>query len=205
MLRKVSFLVAGILLFAASAFGLTVLQLNLEQLTALAEKVFVGKCLSVESRTDSSGRPVQYVTFEVIEMLKGEPAAKVTFKQLGLSSPQEKDLSEEGITVQGVFREMPRYEAGEEALIFLSAESRLGFTAPVGLYQGKFRIDTDPSGTKSVVNGIGNRGLFIGWRKSPKFKSMTLTGSEKNLLNAGEGELPYPEFISLVKKLVASS
>lgn len=204
MKRKILISLLGFFLLAGTAWSLTVLQLNLEQLTALAEKVFVGKCVSVESRTDSSGRPVQYVTFEVIEMLKGDPASKVTFKQLGSSSPEEQDLSTGGIDVQGVFREMPRYEAGEEAVVFLSAESRLGLTAPVGLYQGKFQIETDSSGQKSVVNGIGNRGLFIGWRKSPKFKSMTLTGSEKSLLNTTGGDLPYVEFISLVKKLTAS-
>lgn len=202
MKRKILFLSIISLLLAGEASALTVLQLNLEQLTALAEKIFVGKCLSVKSETDEAGRPVQYITFEVSEMLKGEPAETITFKQIGYSLSEETNL--EGITVQGVFQEVPRYEAGEEAVIFLSGESRLGFTAPVGLWQGKFLVKSADSGEKKVVNGMENRGLFVGWNKSPKFKSMAISSREKALLKVNGGQLPYSDFISLVKKLAAS-
>jgi hypothetical protein len=98
---------------------------------------------------------------------------------------------------------MPQYQIGEESVIFLSAESRLGFTSPVGLQQGQFRVETDASEKKQVINGMGNHGLFIGWKQSPKFKSMTMTSTEKGLLKTNGGQLPYPEFLSLIKKLVS--
>lgn len=169
-----------------SLFGLTVLQLNLEQITALAEKVFVGRCVSVKEGKDPSGRLVQWVTFEVDEMLKGEEADRITFKQLASDGPQ--------------MAELPGYREGEAAIIFLSEESRLGFTAPIGLAQGKFEVKEGTQG-KTVVNGLGNRGLFIHWKKSPRYKSMVLSSSEKKLVSSKAGAVPYDDFVSVVRKL----
>lgn len=193
-------LVFALLAVSIPAFSLTVLQLNLEQLTALSEKVFIGRCASVIQEKDSSGRPVQVITYDVEEMLKGEPAARVTFRQLGLADEGSDLQGLGGVTTVGVFRELPRYTAGEEAVVFLSEESRLGLTAPVGLMQGKFDVKA-ADGIKTVINGAGNRGLFIGWKGSPKFKSLSLTAKEKGLVKQNGGALPLDGFVSLVKKL----
>ncbi len=195
----ISLIVVATVLSTTKLQSLTVLQLNLEQMTALSEKVFAGKCVGVQERKDKAGRPVQYVTFKVLEMLKGEPVSQVTFKQLGYKAPPlDRDTA-----VQGFFREMPTYSEGEEAVLFLSAEGKLGFTAPIGIYQGKFDV-VNQQGQKMVVNGAGNAGLFMGIKKSPRFKSLSLTSSEKNLLNTSAQEIPYENFISMVKKIAAS-
>lgn len=184
-------------LLSSMVSGLTVLQLNLEQLTVLSEKVFVGRCISVREREDKDGRPVQYITFDVLETLKGPPQEKVTFKQLGLTERQLKGEN----TIEGVFRELPRYEIGEEVVLFLSGEGGLGFTAPVGLHQGKFKV-FEEEGQKQVMNGTRNAGLFLGMQKSPRTKSLILNPSEKNLLKSNKKEdVSYTEFVSLVKKL----
>jgi len=167
-----------------------VLQLNLEQLTALSEKVFVGKCTAVETRRDSAGRLVQSVTFRVEEMLKGKPEEEVIFRQI---VPSE----------VGMFQDLPSYEVGEETVVFLSEPGKSGLTAPVALKQGKFDVRTLPSGEKRVMNGLENRGLFIGWQKSPQLKSMTLTKQEKTLLKKNGGEISYSDFTSLVRKIAA--
>ena len=183
--------------FLPSSWALTVLQLNLEQITALSQKVFVGKCISIQNRQDKSGRPAQYVTFEVEDMIKGDPEKKITFKQMGYDS----ERMEDGTVVQGVLREMPRYREGEEAIVFLSEEGRLGFTAPVGLRQGKFVVEETSPGKKMVKNGTGNVGLLLGMKKSQVLKSLTLTTGEKGLLKMNSEDLPYDTFVSLVKKM----
>lgn len=200
MFRLFSF-VLSFLLLPVVAFPLTVLQLNLEQLTALSEKIFIGRCASVVSERDSAGRPIQVVTYDVDTMLKGEPAERVTFRQLGLADEGSGLQELGGVTTVGVFRELPRYTVGEEAVVFLSEEGRLGLTAPVGLMQGKFEVKTT-DGEKTVVNGAGNRGLFIGRKESPKFKSLSLTAKEKRLVKQNGGLLPLDGFVSLVKKLL---
>ena len=69
------------------------------------------------------------------------------------------------------------------------------------LQQGLFRV----SENKTILNGTANRGLFYGWKKSLRYKIMSLNGSEKKMLKNTSGELPYLEFSSLVKKLAADS
>ena len=190
-MRRRFLLLFAFLAVSSPAFSLTVLQLNLEQLTALSQKVFVGRCASVVQERDSAGRPVQVITYDVEEMIKGEPTARVTFRQLGLTGDSSDHQEMGDLTVVGVFRELPRYEVGEESVVFLSEEGRLGLAAPVGFMQGKFDVKVT-DGKKTVVNGAGNRGLFIGWKKRLK---------EKNLVKQNGGELPLDNFVSLVKKL----
>lgn len=200
MTRKLvvlSLLCIGLILPAlASAF--LMLQLTLPQMTALSEKVFIGKCFSIRKSQDRDGQPIQWVTFAVEEMLKGEPADQITFKQLGDSSSQD------NVIIAGEHVHVPRYVEGEEAIIFLSEEGNNHFTAPVGLYQGKFQITTSKTGEKLVLNGMNNQGLFVGWNKNQKLKGMTLSGAESKLMRTKEGGLPLEGFATLVKKLAAT-
>lgn len=200
MKRKSLVLIVFVLLVSASVNALTVLQLNLEQLTALSEKVFSGQCVSVVSEKDASGRPVETVTFRVDKMLKGEPSDTVTFRQLSAGA---EGVSAKNTAVQGVFRELPRYQKGEEEVIFLSEEGEWGLTAPIGLSQGKFKVTTSSDGQKFVANGLANRGLFMGWKKSPAFqKAAVNAGALKLVSHSRSGApLPFEDFTSLVSKL----
>jgi hypothetical protein len=203
-MRKLIFPVVVVMVvvwMVSSAYAQLVLQLNLEQLTSLSERVFVGKCLSVKDLQDEGGRFVQELTFDVKETLKGPASEQVTFRQMVSSSLLSSQNSQPGaMTVQGLFRELPTYAVGEEAVIFLSAESRLGLTAPVGLLQGKFKVESNAD-EKVVVNGSGNRDLFMNADKSPKFKTIHLSTKQQTLLKDKSGPVPYSDFISLVKSL----
>lgn len=201
-MKKSLWIAALALAVSAPASALTVLQLNLEQLTSLSEKVFVGRCVGVEADGEFKGHKVQKVTFEVIDMLKGEPSKTVTFHQLGIVDGGEDLGMKEGVKIQGLERDLPQYQVGEEAIVFLSAAGGSGITAPVGLAQGKFAVTTH-GGVKSVANGVGNRGLFIGADKSPRMKAMSLSPADRKMMAVNGGDLPYSDFVSLVKKLAA--
>ncbi len=195
---------AGLLLMPGVGSALTVLQLNLEQLYGLSEKVFLGRCLSVRPETDAAGRRIDEVTFEVEEMLKGKLTSRVTFRQLSSAS----EVVQEGpVTIVGMndlIANLPVYQVGEEVVVFLSAEGEIGLTAPVGLYQGKFSIVQAASGIKTVRNGLNNRGLFVSWRKSPRLKSLQLSPTEKGVLRQNGGEIRLEDFLSIVHKLSSS-
>lgn len=194
-------LVSVMVWMAASSHAQMVLQLNLEQLTALSERVFVGKCISVKDMQDEGGRLVQEVTFNVDETLKGPASEQVTFRQLASASSVPQVVSRPGtMTIQGLFQSLPTYVVGEETVVFLSAESRLGLTAPVGLLQGKFNVESKAD-SKVVVNGSGNRGLFINWDKSPKLKSMSFSDQRQKLFKSKTGPVPYADFVTIVKSL----
>lgn len=192
------------LLFLAAlpAQALMVLQLNLEQLTGLADKVFAGRCVSVEGEKDAMGRNVTKVTFDVTENLKNTPEKQVTFRQIGLVDGGDDIGMRGGAKIEGLDRDLPRYEAGEEAIVFLSAPGDSGLTAPVGLSQGKFSVVLDGA-SKSVVNGAGNRGLMIGANKSVKLKALATTSAGKKLTAKNGGEIPYSDFVTLVKTLTS--
>ena len=54
----------------------------------------------------------------------------------------------------------PRFEPGEEVVLFLEAEDETGRNRPIGLGQGKFSISTDEQGQALAVNADGNKHLF---------------------------------------------
>jgi hypothetical protein len=61
---------------------------------------------------------------------------------------------------------MPRLERGREYLLFLTAESSIALSSPVGLAQGCFDIDTSiPS--EPTANRVNNAGLAADVAKGP--------------------------------------
>jgi len=55
---------------------------------------------------------------------------------------------------------LPRFAEGEELLLFLSAESRNGTRMPVGLAQGRFRIERRAGAAKTLVRDQDELELF---------------------------------------------
>ena len=148
--------VALALLILASivpAPAMTILPLDLAQLAGGAGRIFVGHVERVETGHDVSGLPAVWTTFAVDEALKGPGGEQVTLKQLGTSFG--------GNDARVVpYAGMPRYQAGESVVLFVHPESALGFTSPVGLGQGCFRI-LDRDGRRIVENDVCNRNLAV--------------------------------------------
>jgi hypothetical protein len=136
---------------ARSAPATTLLPLDLDALTAAADRVFMGRVLAVRSGRDAKGLPVTWTTFAVDAALKGAPAKTIEIKQLGVETP---------LADGGVFHipALPSYRVGDEVILFLHPESREGFTSPVGFGQGRFRIRRD-GGTSVAENDVGNSNL----------------------------------------------
>ncbi|HWP49910.1 MAG TPA: hypothetical protein VNM22_22340 [Candidatus Limnocylindrales bacterium] len=172
--RWVSCRVGGVIVFfnilSYPAFAVTILPMSLVEMIDRADKIFVGICLSVQPDSiilEQTPLPVTTYTFEVIEPLKGTLPKKITFSQVGVNASSDLAISQSipGKPVRIPFHipGMPTYHPGEEVLLFLSGESRIGLTSPVGLLQGAFFARKDKiSGKKFLVNGIQNAGLMPG-------------------------------------------
>ena len=147
---------AAVLLLAAAvapvvAHATTVLPLDLEGLTAAAGRIFRGRVIAVRSGRDGHGFPATWTTFAVDEGLKGTTASTIEIKQLG-----DGDASASGVAFR--VPALPSYAVGDEVILFLHPESAEGFTSPVGLGQGRFRIRRG-HGAPVAENDVGNANL----------------------------------------------
>jgi hypothetical protein len=146
-----------------------VVRFNLEDMEATADRIFLGRCVSVEETTEHIAQgqmPVTHYTFEVERAFKGTINKKYKFTQLG--HPARPLFKERGIQMHGravkpgeFIHGMSEYEVGDRLLLFL-IPNYLGnkVTYPVGLYQGAFFVSTMPSGNELARNSINNIGLF---------------------------------------------
>jgi hypothetical protein len=53
---------------------------------------------------------------------------------------------------------LPRFEVGEELILFLYGDSSRGLTSPVGFGQGKFKVIRDKGGKQHAANGSATNG-----------------------------------------------
>jgi hypothetical protein len=122
----------------------------LDEVTAEAKRVVHAVVTSVTSGRDELGVPSTWTTFAVAETLKGDAAPTFTIKQFGVAEPLP-----DGTIAR--LAGLPTYEVGDEVVVFLRDASRRGFTSPVGLGQGTYRVkrhgqkpavrsDDDPTG-----------------------------------------------------------
>ncbi len=134
------------LLFCSlQAAATSVLPVSLQRMAATAEIIFHGTAIDSEVRLDpASGRVATYTSFKVIEVIKGNPGATHTIKQIGGQLP--------GSNVRLIIHGVPQFTTGREYVIFLPKASSLGFSSPIGLSQGKFNIRKQ-NGETLVSNG----------------------------------------------------
>ena len=94
------------------------------------------------------------VTLRVSETLKGRAQDSYTFRQYIWDVRDRYDVA--------------GYRKGQELLLLMNGSSRYGLTSPVGLEQGRFRIQRDRSGREVAVNGAGNARLFERLHDTPR-------------------------------------
>jgi hypothetical protein len=167
---------------------------NLAEMTASAGRIVHGRITQVRAGTHPNYNhiAVTFVTLDVIEMLKGPTAPRITFMQYAGG--------------QGMIRNvhLPNYRAGEEVLLFLYPESRYGFTSPIGEGQGKFLVRPDARGQRVLLNERGNRSLFERLDASKMQSRLSLNQTERSLLARPGGAAEVNSFRSMVRKLAGS-
>ena len=133
------------LLCSLSASATSVLPISLQRMASAADLIFYGKAVSNEVKIDDvSGRVATFTTFEIFELIKGTAGATHTIKQIGGQLP---DSSRRQV-IPGV----PRFTIGKEYVVFLPKASKLGFSSPIGLSQGKFTVQSSEA-SSPAING----------------------------------------------------
>jgi hypothetical protein len=196
-----------------------VLKFNLEEMTATADRVFIGRCLAVEETSQfiaQGDMPVTRFTFEVERAIKGKVPKQLTFTQLGHAAHRGFAKGGEAMmhgrpVSAGLVHGMTEFRVGDRAVLFL-IPNYLGdkVTYPVGLYQGAFFISRMPSGQELVRNSINNLGLFTspynGTAMKPSEAKIIVPDADQPTeeLAKRRGALPLDAFVSLVERIVGA-
>lgn len=163
-----SALVAMILLaLASTSQAAAVLKLDLEQMSERADLVFRGTIVGIEPGTVSmAGGELPTVTYEisVAESFKGDFSDKknsgvVHLTMLGTAKQATETANMRFVSA---LPELPRLEVGQDYVLFTTATSSAGLTAPVGLDQGAFKVVEGNGGQEMATNSLNNMGLFEG-------------------------------------------
>ena len=172
-----------------------VVPLNVEKLAARADKIFVGRCEEVREDLDENQMAVTYVTYRVLEKIKGDLRDVETVKIFGVSKKMV--LTDSGL-MGSSYRVSVRgdgtdYRVGKEEVLFLYRESPLGFTSPVGMGQGRLQISSLPNGKRVVANKYGRHFLL---------KNSSLSGLQASQFGEGMEGLELDGFLATVRRMI---
>lgn len=142
------------ILAAASALpaqASSVLSVDFQQLSRLARHVVSGTVTAVEAEEDSTGYIYSNVTINVRRaaplQLQGR---EYTFRMLGGETESKR------LMIQG----MPRFAVGDRVALFLNDKPSEVFGPTVGLWQGVFFVETDPTTGQDVILNAERRPIL---------------------------------------------
>ncbi len=166
--------------------------LKLNQLTENAYTIFEGKCIKVKSGRDpETGLMATWYTFQVLDGIKGQMDEEFVLKQYGGTD------GEITVNVPTV-----KYREGEIVILFLYGKSKIGFSSPVGLQQGKFvERENSETGARYVTNGMPAMMLFEDMNKAVptvNTKGVKLSGAAR----LRSDKMALKDFLLEVKRLV---
>jgi hypothetical protein len=168
MLKRILFACLFWLAFAVPAGAVSVRPLQLMEIIDGASVAFQGTCIANRTEHEAATNlVVTYTTFVVNDALKGAVQGTYVIKQIGGKMP----AGELSFRVEGV----PTFAVGEEYVVLLPGVSSAGFSSPIGLGQGRFAVQQDPAGQKSVTNGRDFREMTTGLPAAQLPASMTKT------------------------------
>jgi hypothetical protein len=165
----------------------TVKHFDLGNMTASAARVFRGTVTDVRAGSVEVGGGRLATTIyriRVTETFKGDFATfkDVTYADVEMIGGIKAEKESASVKHFSLFRDVPRLERGRDYLLFLTAESSIALSSPVGLAQGCF--DIDPSiPSQPTANRMNNAGLMPGRAKGP---------------------VPYADLAARVREIVAT-
>ncbi len=188
----VRYLILLVLIFAVqSVYSQRTIRMNLERMVSNAGIIIHGTVATVETKIDQESNILStFVTIDVKENFYGVSQPSITIKMLGGSSKTR--------TVK--FAEMPKFTVGEEFVGLFYAPSKLGFSSPVGMGQGKFSVVNDEkTNTVIVKNSFNNKDLFAKLQHGSALTKTAAIHSPQSLSLADLSQ-SIRSFITILKK-----
>lgn len=144
---------------------------NLAEMEEEAAVIVQGRVESavVERHPTLRGLFTVVVRLRIEEALKGFPAGETyTFRQFIWDVRDRLDAA--------------GYKKGQRLVLLLTRPNENGLSSPVGLEQGRFRIDRDAAGREIASNGRSNAGLFRDVAPRAARRGIQFTSDEQRLL-----------------------
>ena len=165
---------------------------DLQRLVQTAGTIVRGHVVSavVEPHPQFPNLQTVVVTLSVTKVLKGDAGASFTFRQF-IWDIQDVE------TAAG-------YRKSPELLLFLNPNSQYGLTSPVGLEQGRFRVERDSKGNAFASNGRHNAGLFDQLDVKAAEQGITLSPQARALAAKPTGGVPLAALEDAVSSLVGA-
>jgi len=166
---------------------------DLDQMVSQARNILRGHVVSakVEPHPQFSNLQTVVVTLKVDRVLKGTATATYTFRQY-IWDPRD-------------VADAAGYRKRDELLLFLNPASLYDLTSPVGMEQGRFRVERDATGTGTAVNGRGNAGLFTGVTGKAAARGISLSAQARVMLSQGSGRVSLAMFEETVQALAGAA
>jgi hypothetical protein len=191
-------LVAELAMFCAAIAagaqqGALTAHVDLAKMVDESQNVVLGRVTNVvaEKHPQYQNLDTVLVTLQVIESLKGTPGATLTFRQYVF------DVTDLETKLD--------YRIGEEVVLMLRKPSQIGLTSPVGLDQGRFRVELDATNNRIVSNGMDNAGLFGTIdQTSPGLRPRLSPALQQLITNHRSGPISYAQLKALVQSEVAA-
>lgn len=120
----------------------TAVRLGVPELLERSDLCLEGRVIAVRAVLEGQRRIDTEYTIQVARTFWGEPQAVRVIRIPGGVLPDGR-----GMTIPG----LPRLALGEDAILFLSRADASGMRMPVGLAQGRLKIETDRVGQKLLV------------------------------------------------------
>ena len=129
----------------------SVLSVDFQQLSRLARHVVSGTVTAVDAEEDSNGYIFSNVTINVRRAAPAQlQGREYTFRMLG------GETSSKRLMIQG----MPRFTVGDRVALFLNDKPSEVFGPTVGLWQGVFFVETDPTTGQDVILNAERRPIL---------------------------------------------
>jgi hypothetical protein len=183
--RRIAAVAALVLALATPAAAMDAVPLAFDDVVARADCIVHGTVADVTAGRDADGIPATWIALDVTECLKGAAGSRLVFKQAGVPAPLADGTM---LRIPG----LPRYRTGDEVVLFLHRPSGRGFTSPVGLGQGLFRVERRDG--ERVVRSPSASGSAL---PSPS-RASSLAGAAGSPPPAGAVE-SLPDFLDRVR------
>lgn len=125
----------------------TVIPPNFDELVSRAQVIFEGEVTGLQSQWIGEGaehRIVTFVTFKVMDALKGDPGAVYSIRMLGGTV--------DGRTME--VTDAPKFKVGDHDVLFVENNGSQ-FIPLVGIQHGRFRVQKDQLGRDTLLTGGG--------------------------------------------------